>query len=182
MTRVIDEFSLPANSSVISDKMVMIGTAQNRSENVFRLIKVLDSKDNELHLLTNRFDSSADEIAELYKSHWAIELFFKWIKQHLNIKKFYGQSEQAVHNQVYIAMIVYCLNVLAQLSSKSKRTYLQISRFFKHHYGNLHTLGNVKSKERAFHKAFYVSVAQAKDYSKKKWMFTTSVKVSLFFF
>ena len=131
VTRVIDEFSLPADSSVISDKMVVIGTTQNRSENGFRLIQVLDSKDNELHLLTNRFDLSADEIAELYKSRRAIELFFKWMKQHLNIKKFYGQSEQAVHNQVYIAMIVYCLHVLAQFSSKSKRTYLQISRFLK---------------------------------------------------
>jgi IS4 transposase len=94
--------------------MAVIGTTQNRSENVFRLLKVLDSKGNELHVLTNRFDVSADEIAELYKSHWAVELFFKWMKQHLNIKKFYGHSEQAVHNQVYMSMIVYGLNVLAQ--------------------------------------------------------------------
>ncbi|MDQ0213947.1 menaquinone-dependent protoporphyrinogen IX oxidase [Oikeobacillus pervagus] len=49
----------------------------------------------------------------------------------MNIKKFYVQSEQAVHNQVYIAMIVYCLNVLAQLNTKSKRSYLQISRYLK---------------------------------------------------
>lgn len=131
VTRVIETFSLPKKSAVISDEMIVIGTAQNRSENAFRFIKVLDSKGNELHLLTNRFDLGADEIAELYKSRWAIELFFKWMKQHLNIKKFYGQSEQAVHNQVYIAMIVYCLHVLAQLSSQSKRTYLQISRFLK---------------------------------------------------
>ncbi|MEG0451341.1 MAG: transposase, partial [Lysinibacillus sp.] len=96
-----------------------------------RLIKVLDSKGNELQLITNRFDLSADEIANLYKSRWAIELFFKWMKQHLNIKKFYGQSEQAVHNQVYLAMIVYCLNVLAQLNTNSPRTYLQISRYLK---------------------------------------------------
>src|SRR5699024_11824009 len=79
---------------------------QNRTENVFRKIRILDSKDNELILLTNRFDLSADEIAEIYNSRWAIELFFKWMKQHLSIKKFYGHSEQAVHNQVYIAMIV----------------------------------------------------------------------------
>src|SRR5699024_334473 len=89
------------------------------------------SKDNELTLLTNRFDLSADEIAEIYKSRWAIELFFKWMKQHLSIKKFYGHSEQAVHNQVYIAMIVYCLNVLAQIHTKSYRTYLQINCYKK---------------------------------------------------
>lgn len=129
--RYLETFELPTDSSVLSDEMVVIGTTQNRSENVFRLIKVLDSKGNELQLLTNRFDLSADEIAELYKSRWAIELFFKWMKQHLNIKKFYGYSEQAVHNQVYIAMIVYCLNVLVQLNTQSKRTYLQISRYLK---------------------------------------------------
>ena len=53
------------------------------------------------------------------------------MKQHLNIKKFYGHSEQAVHNQVYVAMIVYCLNVLAQLNTNSERSYLQISRYLK---------------------------------------------------
>jgi IS4 transposase len=131
VTRVIEPLELPRNSPVLSDEMILIGTTQNRAENVFRLIKVLDSKGNELHLITNRFDLSSDEIAELYKSRWAIELFFKWMKQHLNIKKFYGQSEQAVHNQVYIAMIVYCLNVLAQLNTNSSRTFLQISRYLK---------------------------------------------------
>ncbi|MGG3232971.1 IS4 family transposase [Priestia flexa] len=129
--RVVEPFKLPIDSTVLSDEMILIGTTQNRAENIFRLIKVLDSKGNELHLITNRFDLSADDIAELYKSRWAIELFFKWLKQHLNIKKFYAQSEQGVHNQVYIAMIVYCLNVLAQLNTNSSRTYLQISRLLK---------------------------------------------------
>ena len=129
--RYLEAFELSTDASVLSDEMVVIGTTQNRSENVFRLTKVLDSKGNKLQLLTTRFDLSADEIAELYKSRWAIELFFKWMKQHFNIKKFYGHTEQAVHNQVYIAMIVYCLNVLAQLNTQSKRTYLQISRYLK---------------------------------------------------
>lgn len=131
VVRVLEPFTLPPDSTVLSDEMVVIGTTQNRSENVFRRLKLLDTKGKELTLLTNRFDLSADEIAEIYKSRWAIELFFKWMKQHLNIKKFYGQSEQAVHNQVYIAMIVYCLNVLAQLNTNSDRSYLQISRYLK---------------------------------------------------
>lgn len=53
------------------------------------------------------------------------------MKQHLNIKKFYGHSEQNVHNQVFISMIVYCLNILAQLGTNSSRTYLQNSRWLK---------------------------------------------------
>lgn len=131
VVRVVDTFSLPEGSTVLSDEMVVIGTPQNRAENVFRLIQLLDTKGNKLHLLTNRFDMGADEIADIYKSRWAIELFFKWMKQHLNIKKFYGHTEQAVHNQVYIAMIVYCLNVLAQLNTDSNRSTLQISRYLK---------------------------------------------------
>ncbi|MEK4495881.1 IS4 family transposase [Ureibacillus sp. FSL W8-0352] len=131
VVRVLESFSLPEDSPVFSDEMVVIGTPQNRSENVFRLLKLHDTKGNELHLLTNRFDIDADEIAEIYQSRWAIELFFKWMKQHLNIKKFFGHSEQAVHNQVYVAMIVYCLNVLAQLNTNSERSYLQISRYLK---------------------------------------------------
>src|SRR5690625_5166231 len=131
VVRVLETFSLPTTSNVLSDEMVVIGTVQNRSENVFRRLKLLDTKGNELTILTNRFDLDADEIAEIYKSRWAIELFFKWMKQHLSIKKFYGYSEQAVHNQVYLATIVYCLNVLAQLNTKSNRSYLQISRYLK---------------------------------------------------
>lgn len=114
VVRIIETFSLPTNSKVLSDEMVVIGTTQNRAENMFRKLKIHDSKGNELTLLTNRFDLSADEIAEIYKSRWAIELFFKWMKQHLSIKEFYGNSEQAVYNPVHIATIVYGLNVLAQ--------------------------------------------------------------------
>lgn len=131
VVRILESFSIQPESNVLSDEMVLIGTPQNRSENVFRRLKLLDTKGNELTILTNRFDLDADEIAEIYKSRWAIELFFKWMKQHLSIKKFYGNSEQAVHNQVYIAMIVYCLNVLAQIHTQSNRSYLQISRYLK---------------------------------------------------
>ncbi|MBB5150522.1 IS4 transposase [Ureibacillus thermosphaericus] len=75
VVRVLERFSLPEDSPVFSDEMVVIGTTQNRSENAFRPIKLLDTKGNELHLRTNRFDMYADEIAEIYQSRWAIELF-----------------------------------------------------------------------------------------------------------
>ena len=91
----------------------------------------MDSKGNVLHLITNRFDLSADEISEMYKSRWAIELFFKWIKQHLNIKKFYGQSEWAIQNQVFIALIVFCLHVSYKSKQRVSERSLQISRYLK---------------------------------------------------
>jgi IS4 transposase len=131
VVREVYDFKLPDDSAIKSDQMVLIGTTQNRAENYFRLLKVMDSKGNELHLITNRFDLSAEEISDMYKSRWAIELFFKWIKQHLSIKKFYGQSEWAIQNQVFIALIVFCLHVLVQIEAKSKRKTLQISRFLR---------------------------------------------------
>jgi IS4 transposase len=129
--REIETFDLPEDSSVTSDKMVYIGTAQKRCDNVFRIIETVDSKGQLLRLITNRFDLTAEEISDLYRSRWAIELFFKWLKQHVKIKTFFGYSEEAVHNQLFLALITYCLNVLIQLETKSKKTLLQISRWLK---------------------------------------------------
>lgn len=73
-----------------------------------RRIKIYDVEtDNYLTFLTNNFKISASLIAELYKSRWKIELFFKWIKQHLRTKQFYGTSFNAVKTQVWIGICVY---------------------------------------------------------------------------
>ncbi len=71
-------------------------------------------KDTPLILVTNNFELPAEEIAELYKKRWGIELFFKWIKQNLKIKKYLGRSENAVRIQIYAALISYLLLKLFQ--------------------------------------------------------------------
>ena len=73
-----------------------------------RRIKIFDSE-TEKHLvfLTNNFNISASLVAELYKNRWKVELFFKWIKQHLRIKQFYGTSFNAVKTQIWIGICVY---------------------------------------------------------------------------
>nr|WP_269750120.1 transposase [Planococcus lenghuensis] len=81
-----------------------------------------------MRLVTNRFDLSPAEISDIYRSRWAIELFFKWLKQHVKIKHFYGQSANAVKNQIYLALIAYRLNVLIQLETESKKSILAITR------------------------------------------------------
>ncbi|MUU04531.1 MAG: IS4 family transposase [Prevotella copri] len=63
---------------------------------------------------TNNFDVTAEQVALLYKYRWRVELFFKWLKQHLRIKEFYGTSENAVKIQIYAAIIAYCLVVIVQ--------------------------------------------------------------------
>ena len=75
-----------------------------------RYIKYLDPKTKKtLFFLTNNFDLSATIIADIYKARWQIELFFKWIKQHLRIKNFFGTSENAVKTQIWIAVATYVL-------------------------------------------------------------------------
>ena len=130
-SREIQSFDFPPVSNVLPDKMVYIGTTQNRAENIFRLVEVTDTKESILRLITNRFDLEADEISDIYRSRWAIELFFKWLKQHAEIKHFYGMSETALQNQVYKALITYCLHVLIQLETGSKKRLLRISRWLK---------------------------------------------------
>jgi len=64
--------------------------------------------------LTNNFTLPALTIAQIYKARWQVELFFKWIKQHLRIKAFYGTSENAVKTQIWIAVSVYVLVAIAR--------------------------------------------------------------------
>jgi IS4 transposase len=75
-----------------------------------RRIKFYDQEnDRELIFLTNNFELSSLQVAFLYKERWQVELFFKWIKQHLKIKSFWGTTENAVRIQIYCAIITYCL-------------------------------------------------------------------------
>jgi len=76
--------------------------------------------------LTNDLDSSALVIAELYRNRWSVELFFKWIKQHLKIKKFWGTSENAVRIQIYCAITAYCLVAIVQHDMKLERSVYEV--------------------------------------------------------
>jgi IS4 transposase len=77
-----------------------------------REIRVRIESGKILRILSNDIDASADEIAALYKRRWQIELFFRWIKQNLRIKSFFGYSENAVRTQIWIAVTVYVLVAL----------------------------------------------------------------------
>lgn len=76
--------------------------------------------------ITNNFDLPAEDIALLYKYRWKIELFFKWIKQHLKIKSFWGTTENAVRIQIYSAIIAYTLIVVVKNKLKSPRSNYEI--------------------------------------------------------
>jgi len=82
-----------------------------------RIVVSRPDKDTPMILVTNDFTRSAQEIAQLYKQRWDIELFFKWLKQNLKIKRFLGRSENAVRTQIYIALIAYVLLYLYRKSN-----------------------------------------------------------------
>jgi transposase len=113
------------------DQTVMLTVYKSATDypEKLRLIRFVDSENNRYIFVTNNFLLSPETITELYKSRWKIELFFRWIKQHLRIKAFFGTSENAVKAQVWIAISIYVLVAIIkkQLNLKSSLyTILQI--------------------------------------------------------
>jgi len=99
-------------TGVRSDQTVIltaINSAQAYPETLRRVSFYDNETDKRLKFLTNNFVLPALTIAQIYKSRWQVELFFKWIKQHLRIKAFFGTSENAVKTQIWIAVSVYVL-------------------------------------------------------------------------
>lgn len=92
-----------------------------------RLIRYWDEEQNrEFMFLTNNFSLTSLQVANLYKNRWQVELFFKWLKQHLKIKKFWGTSENAVRIQIYCAMCAYCLVAIVQHDMKLDRSTYEV--------------------------------------------------------
>lgn len=113
-TRLRRVYSAQVNreTGIICDQTVaLVGCYSRRDYPAhLRRIRFKDSESGKtLVFLTNNFALSAETICALYKARWQVELFFKWIKQHLRIKKFYGTSENAVKSQIWIAVSVYVL-------------------------------------------------------------------------
>jgi hypothetical protein len=99
-------------TGVRSDQTVILTSFESASAypDALRRVNYLDKETHKrLKFLTNNFALPAFTIAQIYKSRWQVELFFKWIKQHLRIKAFYGTSENAVKTQIWIAVSIYVL-------------------------------------------------------------------------
>ncbi len=99
------------SSGIICDQLGTLAGfySQQHFPTTIRRISIRDADGKKLVFLTNHLDLSAQSIADLYRCRWQIELFFKWIKQHLRIKSFFGISENAVKSQIWIAVSVYVL-------------------------------------------------------------------------
>ena len=106
---------LPEN--ILSDRIIVFANSDSQKEypEPLRMVKFWDSEQKrEFTFLTNATHIDSTQVANLYKNRWQVELFFKWLKQHLKIKRFWGESENAVRIQIYSAMITYCLVAIVQ--------------------------------------------------------------------
>jgi IS4 transposase len=124
--------SVDKTTGVQCDQIIMLTGYYQKIDypEKLRRIRFFDAESNKhLIFLTNNFTLPADTIAQLYKCRWQVELFFKWIKQNLRIKSFYGTSENAVKSQIWIAISVYVLIAIVKKKLKLEQslyTILQI--------------------------------------------------------
>lgn len=131
-----NERKQPLTGTLEADFTCQLGTKASRTKNRFRVVKLKDPKGNPVILATNLHWHSPETIAAMYQKRWQIEVFFRWIKQHLNIKALYGTTPNAVYGQLYTALLVYVLlrflfnqgNNLVH--SSAKLTFADFDRLF----------------------------------------------------
>jgi transposase len=134
--QVIEEQPLPEGSTLLSDRIGFLPTRQaSRRQNpmgdAVREIRLRTDTGKLLRIFSNDLDVPAQQIADLYKRRWAIELFFRWIKQTLRIRHFIGCSENAVRIQIATAMIAYLLLRLAQATQSAVTSPLAFAKLVR---------------------------------------------------
>ncbi|WP_427110314.1 IS4 family transposase [Lysinibacillus xylanilyticus] len=111
------------DSNVTADFTCTLGTSQKQTKKRHRVVQFMDHEDKEIRVVTSLMDINAEEIANMYKSRWAIESFFRWIKQNLNVPVLFGTTKNAVFNQLFVALIAYvCLKFLHTEGIKKNNT------------------------------------------------------------
>jgi hypothetical protein len=117
------------NTGVLSDQIVILSSLESATAypDPLRKVSYFDAeRSKHLKFLTNNFTLPAQTIADLYRQRWQVELFFKWIKQHLRIKAFYGTSENAVKTQIWIAVSIYVLVAIVRKRLELEASLYQI--------------------------------------------------------
>lgn len=133
---VVHENDVPKDGNILSDRIGhlpprLAASRKNPLQVPVREIRVIIETGKQLRIVTNDLDAPAQEIADLYKLRWQIELFFRWVKQTLRIKRFIGVSENAVRIQIAIALIAFLLLRLAQATQKTVHSPLEFARLVR---------------------------------------------------
>jgi hypothetical protein len=133
---VVHENEIAKQGNILSDRIGhlparLAASRKNPLQVPVREIRVVIDTGKTLRIVTNDLDAPAQEIADLYKLRWQIELFFRWIKQTLRIKRFIGASENAVRIQIAVALIAFLLLRLAQATQQVVRSPLEFARLVR---------------------------------------------------
>jgi IS4 transposase len=133
---VVRENRVRKGSNIVSDRIGHLPRrlAQSRKNPLqvpVRELRVIIDTGKLLRIVTNDLDASAEEIADLYKQRWHIELFFRWIKQTLRIKRFIGVSENAVRIQIAVALIAFVILRMAQAVQRAVNSKLTFARLVR---------------------------------------------------
>lgn len=132
----VEDLPAPDAGAILSDRIGFLPARQAKSrrnpmQNAVREVRVRTETGKVLRLLSNDLDATALEIADLYKRRWAIELFFRWVKQTLRITRFLGTSENAVRIQLTVALIAFLLLRAAQAAQKIVQSPLAFARLVR---------------------------------------------------
>lgn len=127
----IETLPVKEGSRILRDVKVILGKGEKRMKHALRMIETLDGRGNPVRIITNRFDLTAEEIGDLYRSRWQIEMFFRWTKQNLKLTRFYGEGENAVINQIWTCLIAYCLLLLMKLEHAKEKTLTELMDLLK---------------------------------------------------
>lgn len=135
--KVLENRAVAPGGAILSDQTVMLpkrlaASRQNPYSQPARMVVVAIETGKVLRLFTNDLTSAAEEISKLYKTRWQIELFFRWIKQNLKIRRFHGRSENAVRLQIAAAIITYLLVKLTHIAAKTKKTAARLFNSLRH--------------------------------------------------
>lgn len=144
--RVVKERAIEPGGPVCADQEIRFAgkTSRAKFHGVLRLITYRDPNTNQtFQFVTNQRRWSAQQIADIYQARWRIELFFKWLKQQLPVLHFYGQSENAVRWQLYIALCVYLLLNWIKFRSRLEQSLTAICRRLEPHLFDRVTLENL---------------------------------------
>lgn len=129
LIEVIQELTINPGSTIKKDCVVYLGASGvTKMQHPLRLLETEDTQGKPVTIITNDFKLSSEQISDIYRYRWQIELFFKWLKQNFRIKHFYGFSQRAVENQLLIALATYCLLMLLKLTVSYTGSLLTIKR------------------------------------------------------
>lgn len=118
--RVEQELAVPPGTKIVRDAIVQLGSTFRQTNRTLRLVEFLDDLGRKYRIATSCLELDATEIADIYRQRWLIELYFKWMKQHLRLVKLYSYEPQGVWNQIFLALITYAIAMLIQLQSGTK--------------------------------------------------------------